>query len=122
MEEQIWRHGCLRGQAAQGTGRGERQAEKAVGRCHARSCGLEGSSIKKMVTPAAKREAVAHLREAHGMGEQRACKATGCDRMTVRYRSRREDDAALRERLRALAGRPRLRTAAGRWILSLISS
>jgi putative transposase len=41
------------------------------------------------------------------MSEQRACKATGCDRMTVRYRSRREDDAALRERLRALAGERR---------------
>jgi putative transposase len=37
------------------------------------------------------------------MSERRACKAIGCDRMMVRYRSRRPDDAALRERLRALA-------------------
>jgi putative transposase len=56
-----------------------------------------------MVTPAVKREAVAHLKGAHGMSERRACKAIGCDRMTVRYRSRRPDDSALRERLRALA-------------------
>jgi putative transposase len=56
-----------------------------------------------MVTPAVKREAVAHLKGAHGMSERRACKAIGCDRMTVRYRSRRGDDQALRERLRALA-------------------
>ena len=56
-----------------------------------------------MVTPAVKREAVAHLKGAHGMSERRACKAIDCDRMTVRYRSRRPDDAALRERLRALA-------------------
>lgn len=37
------------------------------------------------------------------MSERRACKVIGCDRMTVRYRSRRVDDSKLRERLRALA-------------------
>ena len=64
---------------------------------------LEGSVVKKMVTPAARREAVAHLRGAHEMSERRACRVIGCDRMTVRYRSRRPDDPRLRERLRALA-------------------
>jgi putative transposase len=56
-----------------------------------------------MVTPAAKREAVAHLRSAFEMSERRACRVTGCVRMTMRYRSRRPDDQALRERLRTLA-------------------
>ena len=56
-----------------------------------------------MVTPAVKREAVAHLRAEHEMSERRACRVIGCERMTVRYRSRRPDDPALRERLRALA-------------------
>jgi putative transposase len=56
-----------------------------------------------MVTPAAKREAVAHLRTAFDLSERRACRVTGCVRMTVRYRCRRPDDAGLRERLRALA-------------------
>jgi len=56
-----------------------------------------------MVTPAAKREAVAHLRSAFDMSERRACRVTGGVRMTVRYRSRRPDDAELRVRLRALA-------------------
>ena len=37
------------------------------------------------------------------MSERRACKLIGCNRMTVRYRSRRPDDPKLRERLRALA-------------------
>ncbi len=60
-----------------------------------------------MVTPAVKREAVAYLEGAHGMSEWRACKAIGCDRMTVRYRSRRLDDRVLRERLRALARKRR---------------
>jgi putative transposase len=56
-----------------------------------------------MVTPAAKREAVAHLGSAFDMSERRACRTIGCVRMTVRYRSRRPGDADLRLRLRALA-------------------
>jgi putative transposase len=56
-----------------------------------------------MVTPAAKREAVAHLCSGLEMSERRACRVIGCARMTVRYRSRRPDDAAVRDRLKALA-------------------
>jgi putative transposase len=56
-----------------------------------------------MVTPAMKREAVAHLKTVQGMSERRACKLISCDRMTARYRSRRAEDPVLRERLRALA-------------------
>jgi putative transposase len=56
-----------------------------------------------MVTPAAKREAVAHLKSVHEMSERRACRVIGCQRMTVRYHQRRPDDPRLRDRLVALA-------------------
>jgi putative transposase len=56
-----------------------------------------------MVTPAARREAVAHLRTTFEVSERRACKAVGADRTSVRYRSGRADDAAVRARLRELA-------------------
>jgi putative transposase len=56
-----------------------------------------------MVTPAARREAVTHLCQAHGVSERRACRAIGVDRTSVRYRSRRPDDGAIRSRLRELA-------------------
>lgn len=56
-----------------------------------------------MVTPAARREAVAHLRAAHGVSERRACLVLGADRSSVRYRSLRPDDDEVRERLRALS-------------------
>jgi putative transposase len=56
-----------------------------------------------MVTPTVKQEAVAHLKEANAMSERRACSVIGCDRMMVRYRSRRPDDPVLRARLVALA-------------------
>lgn len=52
------------------------------------------------VTPAAKREAVAHLRSCHEIREQRACRVIHADRKSVRYRSRRSDDVELRSRLR----------------------
>jgi putative transposase len=56
-----------------------------------------------VVTPAAKRKAVAHLMNQHGMSERRACKAIGFCRMTIRYETRRSDDLGLRERMKALA-------------------
>jgi putative transposase len=56
-----------------------------------------------MVTPAAERKAVAHLVDAYGMSERRACKAIGCCRMTMRYQTTRADDDALRQRMKAIA-------------------
>ncbi|WP_242141263.1 IS3 family transposase, partial [Sphingomonas sp. TREG-RG-20F-R18-01] len=67
------------------------------------NAGLKDLLFKKMVTPAAKREAVAHLQTALGMSERRACAVVGADRKSMRYRSCREDDGDLRSRLRELA-------------------
>ena len=64
---------------------------------HAAGCGR-----KKMVTPAARREAAAHLRQVHGVSQRRACQAIGVDRSSVRYRSRRPDDGLIRSRLREI--------------------
>jgi putative transposase len=59
------------------------------------------------VTPAARREAVAHLKGAHEVSERRACAVLGADRSSVRYRSRRSDDSEIRARIRDLAVRRR---------------
>ena len=56
-----------------------------------------------MVTPAARREAVAHLVADHEVSERRACRVVGAERSSCRYRRRRGDDAGLRARLVALA-------------------
>jgi putative transposase len=56
-----------------------------------------------MVTPVAKREAVAHLQALLDVSERRACRVIAVDRTSVRYRSRRADDGDLREKLRVLA-------------------
>ena len=52
-----------------------------------------------MVTPAVKREAVAHLKAHLGLSERRACQIAGADRKMVRYQSQRAPDTALRGRL-----------------------
>ena len=62
---------------------------------------------KKMVTPAVKREAVAHLKAHFGLSERRACEIAGADRKMVRYQSQRAPDTALRGRLRDLANERR---------------
>jgi putative transposase len=95
--------GGIRGQAAAGAGARERPAEADAGRCHARQCCAEGSSGKKVVTPAARREAAAYLRRAFEMSERRTCRVIGSDRTSVRYQGVRPDDGVLRERLKALA-------------------
>lgn len=60
-----------------------------------------------MVTPVAKREAVAHLKAQLGLSERRACQIAGADRTMVRYQSQRAPDTALRVRLRDLANERR---------------
>jgi putative transposase len=60
-----------------------------------------------MVGPAAKREAVAHLRGMFEMSERRACTIIVADRKMIRYQSRRAPDADLRARLRDLANERR---------------
>ena len=56
-----------------------------------------------MVAPAAKREAVVHLCEAHKVSQRQACAVLNVDRSTVRYSSVRPDDADLRKAIRNVA-------------------
>jgi putative transposase len=56
-----------------------------------------------VVTPAAHRDAAAHLQSVYEMSERRACRVLGADRASVRYRATRPDDGVLRDRLKVLA-------------------
>lgn len=60
-----------------------------------------------MVGPAAKRDAVAHLKAIMGLSERRACQIISADRKTIRYRSSRPPDVDLRAKLRDLANERR---------------
>ena len=56
-----------------------------------------------MVTPAAKRQAVAHLCKMHEVSQRRACSVLSVDRSSVRYQSMRPDDGELRKAMKAVA-------------------
>ena len=57
-----------------------------------------------MVAPDAKRAAVDHACNYHGVSQRRACLLLGADRSMVRYQpSHRQDDEALTQKLTALA-------------------
>jgi transposase InsO family protein len=60
-----------------------------------------------MVGPAAKRDAVAHLKAVMGLSERRACQVISADRKTIRYRSCRPPAVELRAKLRELANERR---------------
>jgi len=60
-----------------------------------------------MVGPAAKRDAVAHLKAIMGLSERRACQIISADRKTIRYRSSRPPEVELRTKLRDLANERR---------------
>ncbi|WP_430641281.1 IS3 family transposase, partial [Bradyrhizobium daqingense] len=62
---------------------------------------------KKLVGPAAKRAAIAHLQAVMSLSERRACSIVGADRKMIRYRSSRPPEAVLRGRLRDLANERR---------------
>src|SRR5216684_2457445 len=103
MEGQVWRSRSLGRQATEGARGRERQAEEAAGRGDARQRDAEGYRVKKMVSPALRREAVAHLQVTYKVSERRVCSALRADRTSMRYRGRRPDDEAARIRLRELA-------------------
>lgn len=56
-----------------------------------------------MVTPAVKRQAVAHLQSKHGVSERRACAVLQVDRSSIRYKSIRAEDTDLREAMKKVA-------------------
>jgi putative transposase len=60
-----------------------------------------------MVSPQAKREAVAALMAERGFGVRRACGLVQISRSLCRYRSRRADSAKLRERIAQIAAEKR---------------
>ena len=73
-----------------------------------------------MVASAVRREAVVHLEQVFEVSQRRACNVLGVDRTMVRYRSRRGDDAGIRERMRALAAeRRRFGYRRLHWLLGL---
>ena len=82
----------------------ERPAQDAGGGQGARPVDLEGSRGGKLLSPARRREAVAHVRGRLGVSERRACRVLKQPRTTHRYVPKEPDDEQmLTERIVDLA-------------------
>src|SRR6202035_2712716 len=100
---QVRRGRPVRGPWAEDFDRRGRPAVEAAGRGDGRQRHGEGGQLQKIVAPAAKRQAVAHLCSSFEVSQRRACEVIGADRSSVRYLSLRPDDSVIRSRLRELA-------------------
>lgn len=107
LQEQVWRDGNVRCEEATGAGSRELKTEEAAGGTDAGQCHSAGRERKKVVTPGAKRKAVAHLMEAHQVSQSRACSALDVDRSTVWYQPRRADDGDLRDAIKRISNERR---------------
>ena len=107
VEGEVRRHERLGRKATEAAGGRKRQAEEAAGRSDAGQRDAEGHYVPKVVTPAARRAAVTAACEVHGISERRACSILGANRSAMRYRRRRGNDAATRQRLKELAAERR---------------
>src|SRR5262245_46190597 len=88
--------------AASARGR-EHAAEAAGGELEPRQGNAARRYSKKNVKPGRARQLVDYLCQSYRISVRRACRAYPLDRSTYHYRSRRPDQAALRQRIREIA-------------------
>ena len=104
---EVWRHGRVGCEEAEGAGGREREAEEASGGIGDGCVYAERDARKKLLTPGSRRSAVDWAITDKGYSQRRACSLVGLDRKTYRYASRRPADEAIRKRLRELASERR---------------
>src|SRR5271167_4175654 len=92
------------GEAAQGAGTGELEAEAVSSEPKPGQPCVEGFRLGKLLSPERRRIAAEHAQQKHGMTERRACRLANQPRGTQRYRAiRREDEDALTQEIVQLA-------------------
>jgi putative transposase len=81
----------------------ENRRLKQMGGASAGQPSAESHQRKKLVEPKAKRAAAQWGTERFGLSQRRMCRLLALDRNTLRYCSRRQEEGALRTRIREIA-------------------
>jgi len=103
VAQQIWWHGRIRGQEAEGVGKREFRFKKTGGRVIAGQPDAEGCCRKKVVSLAERRRVANYLQETYGVSERRTCKVVSINRNTKRRQSGNEKKAELVKRIHELS-------------------
>ena len=103
MADQVCGAGSQRREGASPAGRRKPATETDGGGASAGHPSAESDQRKKLVGPKAKRAAAQWSAERFGLSQRRVCRLLALDRQTLRYRSRRHEDEALRTRIREIA-------------------
>jgi putative transposase len=80
------------GKKTKSPGKRKRAIEEISSRSFIGQCDLKGSALKKVISPARRRQAVHQVQEALKVSERRACRVIGQPRATQRYQHRSADD------------------------------
>ena len=101
----VWGDEHNPGEKAKGTGKRKHEIEETGSRPFIGQCDSQGGALKKVISPARRREAVRQVQEALEVSERRACRVIGQSRTTQRYNQRVPDDGErLTQRVVELAG------------------
>ena len=87
LEEGVRRSSSRPSEAVEGIGKRECSSEASIGRCGVGQVDSQGSSFGKLLSPAKRRRAVQHVRDALGharVSERRACRVLSQPRSTQR--------------------------------------
>lgn len=82
---------------------GNRRLKKPLAETMLDKAALKKPARKTQLKPAARRTAVARVMERYGLSQRRASRLVRIDHSTLRYQSKRPDDAGVGQRLRELA-------------------
>ena len=104
MEIKLFRHDGQRSEKTEGAGRRESTVKADCGRTSLGYPRTEGPTLKKILKPRAKRQAVTHARDSLGLNQSKACQLVNLSTSVYRYQPKEADDTALHWRLRELAG------------------
>lgn len=104
MEEEVCGTGYCRATSVEAARRRESEAEAVGGGPESRQEDAAGCAVKKPLKPAHKRLLVERLQVSYAVSQRRACRVQCVPRGSCRYQSVRDERAALRIRLRDLAG------------------
>ena len=92
LAERVRGHEHQPSQKTKNSGKGKYPTKNASSRAFLGQCDPQGGALKKVISPARRRQAVEQVQKELGVSERRACRVIGQPRSTQRYQHKVVDD------------------------------